>query len=68
MTYIDFEYKGSTACHSVMSIAKKESLLYRKGYTEGAIKYHKEQNNEGQVKFFEEELKLINKRLKTIKE
>lgn len=67
MAYIDREYKGSEAYNSVMSITRRANLLYRKGYTEGAIKFHKEQGNNGQVKFFEDELKLINKRLKTIK-
>jgi hypothetical protein len=65
--YIDCEYKGSIAYNSVMSINKKGNLLYRMSYTEGAIKYHKDNNNTGQVKFFEDELKLIQKRLKTIK-
>lgn len=64
MVYVDREYKGSEAYYTVMSITDRGSLLFRRGYTEGAIRFHKEQGNAGQVKFFEDELKLINKRLK----
>ncbi|MDR6779380.1 hypothetical protein J2W98_003660 [Paenibacillus peoriae] len=64
MTYIDCEYKGSIANQAVMSITRKENMLYRKSMCDGAIKYHKENNNNGQVKFFEDEMKLINRRLK----
>jgi len=64
--YIDCDYKGSIAYNSVMG-ASRESLLYRMGYTQGAIKYHTENNNQGQVKFFTDELQLINKRLKSLK-
>lgn len=64
MAYIDCEYKGSVAYNSVMSITKKENLLYRMGYTQNAIEFHKKEGNTGQIKFFEDELKLINKRLK----
>jgi len=64
MAYIDCEYKGSTAYNSVMSITTKEQLEYRKRYTEMAISYHIKENNPGQIKFFSDELKLIEKRLK----
>ena len=67
MAYIDCEYKGSIAYNSVMSITTRENLLYRRGYTEGAIEFHKKEGNAGQVKFFEDELKLIDHRLKCVK-
>jgi len=64
MAYIDIEYKGSYAYNSVMSITTKKNLEYRKRYTEMAINYHTKENNPGQVKFFSDELKLIEKRIK----
>lgn len=64
MTYIDREYKGSEAYNSVMAINYKSDLIYRRWYTVGAVKFHTEQGNMGQVKFFEDELKLIDRRLK----
>lgn len=64
--YIDFKYKGSTAYNTVIGLSK-ECLLYRCGYTVNAIKYHTEHNNPGQIKFFTDELNLINKRLKILK-
>lgn len=48
--YINCEYKGSTAYNSIMS-ASKECLLYRLGYTKGAIEYHTKENNPRQIKF-----------------
>lgn len=63
MTYIDCEYKGSIAWCSVMG-ASNDQLKNRLPYTEGAIKYHTENDNKGQIKFFKSELDLINKRLK----
>jgi len=64
MGYIDEEYKGSIAYNSVMSITNREDLLYRRGYTVGAVEFHKKEGNEGQVKFFQDELNLIDRRLK----
>lgn len=64
MAYIDCEYKDSIAYNSVMSITRRDNLLYRMGYTKGAIKFHTEEGNAGQIKFFQDELDLINKRLK----
>lgn len=64
MAYIDCEYKGSIAYNSVMSITNKENLLYRRGYAVGAVEFHKKEGNAGQVKFFEDEVKLIDRRLK----
>ena len=61
--YIDREYKGSEAYNTVIT-ATKEQLEYRMGYTKNAIQYHIKNNNPGQVKFFTDELKLIEKRLK----
>lgn len=56
-------YKNSIAYSTVMS-STKEQLLIRVKYTKGAIETHREQGNAGEVTFFEEELKLINKKLK----
>lgn len=64
MAYINCDYKGSIAYNSVMSINKRENLLYRMSYTKNAIKFHTEEVNAGQIKFFQDELNLINKRLK----
>jgi hypothetical protein len=61
--YINQEYKGSYAYNSVMT-ARKYELLNRIRYTKMAIDYHTKENNPGQVKFFTDELKLIEKRLK----
>lgn len=61
--YIDFDYKGSHAYNTVMGLSRPQ-LLYRMGYTKNAIEYHVKNNNPGQVKFFTDELKLIEKRLK----
>lgn len=61
--YEKIEYKNSYAYNTVKSLSKEE-LLYRKGYTEGAIKYHQEENNPNQIKFFQDELNLIKGRLK----
>lgn len=61
--YIDYDYKGSIAYNSVMG-ESRQCLLNRLPYTKNAIKYHTENNNLGQVKFFTDELNLINKRLK----
>ena len=61
--YIDFEYKESTAYNTVLGLSKEE-LLYRMSYTEGAINFHIKEGNQGQVKFFTDELNLIKKRLK----
>jgi len=63
--YIECDYIGSQAYHSVMNASKKE-LLNRISYTKNAIEYHTKNNNIGQIKFFSDELKLINKRLKLI--
>jgi len=63
--YIDYDYKGSTAYNSVMG-ASKPGLTNRLPYTKNAIKFHTENNNQGQVKFFTGELQLINKRLKSL--
>lgn len=63
MAYIDCEYKGSYAYNSVMS-CNKEQLRYRKRYTKGAIDFHKKEGNPGQIKFFSDELELIERRLK----
>lgn len=63
MAYIDIEYKGSYAYNTVKSLTK-EQLEYRRGYTQIAVNYHTKNNNPGQVKFFADELKLIDKRLK----
>lgn len=67
MTYVDLEYKNSVNCNTVMSINSKESLEYRRGYTVAAIEFHKKEGNVGQVIFFEDELKLIDRRLKHMK-
>jgi len=61
--YIDYDYKGSTAYNSVMGV-RREELLYRMSYTKGAIDFHTKEGNQGQVKFFTDELNLIQKRLK----
>lgn len=61
--YIDIEYKGSYAYNSVMT-ARRYELLNRMRYTKMAIDYHTKNNNPGQIKFFTDELKLIEKRLK----
>jgi len=61
--YIDYDYKDSIAYNSVME-AKRKELLYRMSYTKGAIDFHTKEGNQGQVKFFTDELDLINKRLK----
>jgi len=61
--YIDCDYKWSIAYNSVMG-AKRKELLYRMSYTKGAIDFHTKEGNIGQVKFFTDELNLINKRLK----
>lgn len=61
--YLKLEYKGSTAYNSVIT-ATKEQLEYRMRYTKMAIDYHTKENNPHQIKFFTEELKLIQKRLK----
>lgn len=61
--YEKIEYKNSYAYNTVKSLSKEE-LLYRRGYTGGAIKFHEEENNPCQIKFFTDELNLINKRLK----
>jgi len=61
--YVNIPYKGSCAENTVKSIQTKESLLYRRGYTEGAVDYHKKEQNPKQVLFFETELKLIDKML-----
>lgn len=62
MAYIDFEFKGSYAYHNVMS-ETKEQLLNRIRYTKMAVDFHTKEGNEGQIKFFTDELKLIEKRL-----
>jgi hypothetical protein len=64
--YIDMEYKNSHAYTTVMSLSK-EQLEYRKSYTIGAIEYHTTHNNIGQIKFFTDDLVLINERLKALK-
>ena len=62
--YIDIAYKGSCVENKVKSIQTKENLLYRRGYTLGAIEFHKREQNPKQILFFESELKLIDKILK----
>jgi len=59
-------YKGSAGYNSVMG-AFQEQLLYRLPYTKNAIEFHKNDGNTIQVKFFSDELMLINKRLKLAK-
>lgn len=61
--YEKLDYKGSYAYNTVMGCTK-EQLRYRRGYTQGAIDYHKKENNTSQIKFFTDELNLIDKRLK----
>ena len=50
--------------HNTVKGLDKEQLEYRRGYTIGAINHHTKENNPGQIKFFSDELKLIDKRLK----
>jgi len=63
MGYEKIEYKNSYAYNTVKSL-NKEQLLYRRDYTEGAIQFHIKENNPNQIKFFRDELNLIQKRLK----
>lgn len=63
--YIDLEFKDSVHYSTVMS-ARKDELLCRIRYVEMAISFHTEENNPKQVKFFTDELNLINKRLKIL--
>lgn len=63
-SYIDFEYKGSYAYNSVMN-ARRDELINRMRYTKMAIDFHTKEGNKGQIKFFSDELKLIEKRLKS---
>lgn len=65
MKYIDIAYKGSYAENTVKSL-DLEGLKYRRGYTVGAINYHKKERNEGQIKFFSDELRLIDKKIKQL--
>jgi uncharacterized protein (DUF427 family) len=60
--YTDCDYKGSAAYNSVIS-ATKEQLLTVLPYYKNAIRYHEIEGNAGQVKFFSDGLKFINKRL-----
>lgn len=62
--YVNIDYKGSYAENTVKGIQCREDLLYRRGYTEGAIEFHKKEQNPKTIKFFESELKLIDKMLK----
>jgi hypothetical protein len=61
--YIDCEYKGSIAYNTVIG-ARREELLCRIRYTKMAIDFHTKEGNSGQIKFFTDELNLIEKRLK----
>lgn len=62
MNYIDCDFKDSTSYNTVMN-ATIQQLKCRMGYVKNAINYHTENNNQGQVKFFTDELSLIYKRL-----
>lgn len=63
--YIDLDYKGSEAENTVKSL-DLEQLKYRRRYTEMAVDYHVKENNQGQIKFFTDELNLIDKRVKRL--
>jgi hypothetical protein len=65
--YVVMEYKGSYAYNTVMHLHTKEQLEYRLGCSKGAVRFHTENNNPSQVKFFSDEVKLIEKKLKRIK-
>ena len=58
-------YLNSAAYHSVMGCTRAQ-LLNRKKYTVGAIEFHRREGNTEQAEFFESELALIEKRLKTL--
>jgi hypothetical protein len=64
-TYPDVKYKGSEAYNSVMH-ADLDQLQCRKPYTIGAIEFHKKEGNAGQVKFWTDELELIEKRIASL--
>lgn len=63
-TQSEYNYKYSIAYNTVMSITSRENLLHRMSLCKGAIDYHIKENNTSQIKFFQDELKLIERRLK----
>lgn len=67
MKYLNTPYKNSIAYSTVMGITDKYQLLNRKRVVMVAIASHKKEENAGQVKFFSDDLELINKRLKIVK-
>ncbi len=65
-TYLDEPFQGSIGWSTVMT-STKEQLQVRRPFVEGAIRFHTKNENAGQVKFFTEQLELIDKRLKKFK-
>lgn len=60
--YIKCNFKDSVSYNTVRN-ASKEELLNRLPYVEGAIKFHQNENNPNQIKYFSDQLDLIQKRL-----
>lgn len=65
--YTKEQFKGSIAYNCIMA-ASERGLMERanKRYAENAIEYHIKECNPITEKFFRDELKLINKRLKQL--
>lgn len=61
--YINIEFKNSQSYNTVKN-AREYELINRLPYVKYAIEYHTKENNPMQVKYFNDELKLIKKRLK----
>ena len=64
MAYLNIPHKNSAAYHSVMGCTTCEQLLNRTKYTVMAIEFHEMEGNTDQVLFFQDDLALIEKRLK----
>jgi len=63
--YIKCDFKNSISYNTVKT-ANKGQLLNRLPYVEGVIKFHQDENNPNQIKFFQDQLNLIKRRLKRL--
>ena len=57
------EYKGSICHISTLNCNNAESLQNKLKASQGAVLHHKRMKNQGQVKFFQSDVDLINKKL-----
>lgn len=66
--YLKLPFEGSELQKSILysSFNDIEDLKYHRGYIEGAVEFHTEEQNPYQVSFFQQGLDLMNKKIRKL--